>query len=199
VRRSKRTATWRIVTRTAACVAALLWAAPVAAQTWGVKGGLNLSDVTLEDFDTSAEPSAVAGGFFRLPFIAGMQIQVEGLVAQRRVTFDDSVRDELNYLEVPMLARYRVLSVGGRPVHALGGGVLAFRLSAKEVFSGGESEDVKDSYEPVEFGVAVGGEVTLTRHWLADVRYVFGVMNIYDIPGFDAKFRTWQVTVGYGF
>ena len=199
MRRSKDVATLRIVTAAAACVTALLWAGPAAAQTWGVKGGLNLSDVALEDFDTSAEPSAVAGGFFRLPFIFGLQIQVEGLVAQRRVTFDDSVRDELNYLEVPMLARYRVFSVGGRPVHALGGGVLAFRLSAKEVFSGGESEDVKDSYEPIDFGVSVGGEVALTRHWLVDVRYVFGVANIYNIPGFEAKFRTWQVTVGYGF
>ena len=199
MRRSKRVATLRIVATAAACVAGLLWAVPAAAQTWGVKGGLSLSDVTLEGFDTSAEPSAVAGGFYRLPFIAGMRIQVEGLVAQRRVTFDDSVRDELNYLEVPMLARYRVFSVGGRPVHALGGGVLAFRLSAKEVFSGGESEDVKDSYEPVDFGVSVGGEVGLTRHWLVDVRYVFGVTNIYDIPGFDAKFRTWQVTVGFAF
>ena len=59
MRRSKRVATLRSLTSAAACVAALLWAAPVAAQTWGVKGGLNLSDVTLEDFDTAAEPSAV--------------------------------------------------------------------------------------------------------------------------------------------
>lgn len=199
MRRSKRVTTLRTITSAVACVAALLSAVPAAAQTWGVKGGLNLSNVSLEDFDTSAEPSAVAGGFFRLPFMAGLQIQVEGLVAQRRVSFDDSVRDELNYLELPVLARYRVFSAGGRPVSALGGGVPAFRLSAKEVFSGGDSEDITDRYEPFDFGVAVGGEVAITRRWLVDVRYIFGVTNVQDVPGFDVKFRTWQVTVGYAF
>ena len=84
MRRSKRTATLRIVTSAAACVAALLWAAPVGAQTWGAKGGLNLSDVTLEDFDTSAEPSAVAGGFYRLPFLAGWTARRRALAATYR-------------------------------------------------------------------------------------------------------------------
>jgi hypothetical protein len=187
-----------IIASAAVCVAALLAAMPAGAQTWGVKGGLNLSTITIEEFETSAEPSAVAGGFYRLPFIAGMQLQVEGLFAQRRVTFEETVRDELNYLEVPMLARYRLFAVGGRPVHALGGGVLGFRLSAKEIISG-ESVDVKDLYEPIDLGVAIGGEFDVTRHWLVDVRYVFGLTSVQDVPGFEPKFRTWQVTVGYGF
>jgi hypothetical protein len=184
----------------AAVVAAALWigAVPACAQTWGVKGGLNLANLSVEDFETSAEPSALAGGFYRLPPFAGIRIQVEGLIAQRRVTFEDTVRDELNYVEIPILGRYPVFSVGGRAVHALGGGILGFRLSANEIISG-ESVDVKDAYEPFDFGAAVGGEVAITRRWLADVRYIFGVTNAQTAPGFEAKFRTWQVTVGYVF
>jgi hypothetical protein len=180
------------------CVAALLCATTAGAQTWGGKGGLNLSNISFEDFETSAEPGAVAGGFYRLPLFGGLRMQVEGLFAQRHVTIEETVREELNYLELPVLARYRVVTIGGRPVHVLGGGVLGFLLSAKEVISG-ESVDVKDAYEPVDFGVAIGGEVAITRHWLADARYIYGVTNAQDVPGFSVKFRSWQVTVGYGF
>jgi outer membrane protein with beta-barrel domain len=168
------------------------------AQTFGAKGGLNFSTIEIEDFDTTAEASAVAGGFVRLPLFAGLGLQVEGLIAQRRVTFEDTVRDELNYLEIPLLARYRVLTAGSRGVHVLGGGVIGLRLRAHEIISG-VSTDVKELYEPVDLGVAIGGEVSLTRRWLVDVRYVFGMTNAYDIPGFEAKFRTLQVTVGFGF
>jgi hypothetical protein len=168
------------------------------AQTFGAKGGLNLSTIAIEDFDTSAKASAVAGGFVRLPLFLGIGLQVEGLIAQRRVTFEGSVRDELNYVEIPVLARRRVMTVGGRAVHVLGGGVLGLRLSAHEIISG-QSADIKDAYEPVDLGAAIGGEVAVSRRWLVDVRYVFGLTNAYDVPGFDAKFRTLQVTVGFGF
>ena len=106
-----------------------LLATTAGAQTWGVKGGLNLSNISFEDFETSAELGAVAGGFYRLPLFGGLRIQVEGLFAQRRVTIEETVREELNYLEVPVLARYRVVTIGGRPVHVLGGGVLGFLLA----------------------------------------------------------------------
>lgn len=177
-----------------------LWAAPAAAQTWGAKGGLNLSTVTFEDVDTTAEASAVAGGFVRFPFVAGLRLQIEGLFAQRRITFEDLVRDELNYVEIPVLARYQVFSAGGRPVHVLGGAVIGFRLSADEVI-GGESVDVKEAYEPIDLGVSIGGEVAITRRWLVDVRYVVGLTNANDVPGLPVKvrFRTLQITAGFGF
>ncbi len=178
--------------------ATTLGAAPAHAQAWGVKGGLNLATVKLEDIDTAAEASAVAGGFVRVPLGARLRLQVEGLFAQRRITFEDIVRHELNYLEIPVLARFRVVTIGSWPVHVLGGGVVGMRLSANEIISG-ESVDIKDAYEPVDLGASIGGEVAMSRRWLADVRYVFGLTNANDVPGFDVKFRTFQVTVGFGF
>lgn len=177
--------------------ATTLGAPPAHAQTWGVKGGLNLATVKLEDINTEAEASAVAGGFVRVP-LGRLKLQVEGLFAQRRITFEDIVRHELNYLEIPVLARLHVVTIGSWPVHVLGGGVFAMRLSANEIISG-ESEDIKEAYEPVDLGVSIGGEVAISRRWLADVRYVFGLTNANDVPGFDVKFRTLQVTVGFGF
>ena len=179
-------------------VVTALGAAPAPAQTWGAKGGLNSSTVKFEGVETSPKASAVAGGFVRLPLVAGIRIQVEGLFAQRRITFEDVVRHELNYMEIPVLARYQVLTAGGRAVHVLGGAVLGLRLSANEIISG-ESVDIKEAYEPVDLGASIGGEVAITRRWLVDVRYIFGLTNANDVPGFDVKFRTLQVTVGFGF
>ena len=184
--------------------ATTLGAAPAHAQAWGVKGGLNLATVKLEGINTEAEASAVAGGFVRVPLGGRLRLQVEGLFAQRRITFEDLVRHELNYLEIPVLVRLHVVTIGSWPVHVLGGGVLGMRLSANEIISG-ESVDVKEAYEPVDLGASIGGEVAISRRWLADVRYVFGVTNansVPDVPGlprFDVKFRTLQVTVGFAF
>lgn len=167
------------------------------AQTWGVKGGLNLANIDFQDLKTSATSSAVAGAFVRLGLI-GIPLQIEGLFAQRRISFEDNIRDDLNFFELPVLARYRVATGrGGQAIHILGGGVLGARLSAHEVIND-QSEDIKELYKPIEFGLAVGGEVTLSRHWLVDARYVFGLTNAYDDPNFEAKFRTFQLTVGYG-
>jgi Outer membrane protein beta-barrel domain len=178
-------------------VASLAIAGRAHAQTWAIKGGLNLANVDLEDLKTSAKASAVAGGLFRLRLL-GIPLQIEGLFAQRRISFDDNIRDELNFFELPILVRYRVATGrGGQAVHVVGGGVVGARLSANTVI-GGESQDVKESYKPVDFGLAFGGEVAFSRHWLVDVRYVFGLTNAYDIPDFEGKFRTFQATVGYG-
>jgi hypothetical protein len=169
------------------------------AQTFGAKGGLNLANLVIDEFDTSAKASAVAGGFVRLPLLLGIGLQAEGLIAQRRVTFEDTtVRDELNYLEIPLLARRRVMTVGSRSVHVLGGVVVGIRLGAKEIISG-EAVDVEEVYKPTDVGAAIGGEVAITRRWFVDVRYVFGMTNVFDVPGFAAKCRTLQVTVGFGF
>jgi hypothetical protein len=174
--------------------------APAAAraQAWGAKGGLNLSTITFEDLETTGTASAVAGGFIRLPLFAGLGIQAEGLFAQRRISFGDTVRHELNYLEVPLLARYRVATIAGGTVHVLGGGVLGVRLSADEVI-GGQSVDIKEAYEPIDLGASIGGEVAIARRWIVDARYIWGLTNANDVPGFDIKFKTLQITVGYAF
>jgi Outer membrane protein beta-barrel domain len=178
-------------------VASLAVAGRAHAQTWGVKGGLNLANIDFEDLKTSAKSSAVAGAFFRLRLL-GIPLQIEGLFAQRRISFEGNIRDDLNFFELPVLARYRIATGrGGQAVHVLGGGVLGARLSAHEVFDDG-SEDIKDLYKPIDFGLAIGGEVALTRHWLADARYVFGLTDAYDNPDRNGKFRTFQLTVGYG-
>ncbi len=197
MRRSKRGPLCRIFPGLVV-VAAMFWAVPAHAQNWGAKGGLNLSTLTLEGVETSGKAGAVVGGFIHFPLVAGLRVQVEGLFTQRRITFEENVRDDVDFFELPVLARYRVFTVGGRPVHVLGGGVIGFRLAAHEVF-GGESVDVKEAYEAIDLGAAIGGEVAVTRHWRVDVRYVFGLSNAFDIPGIDAKFRALQITAGYGF
>ena len=180
-----------------AFAASLAVAGRADAQTWGVKGGLNLANIDFQDLKTSAKSSAVAGAFFRLRLI-GIPLQIEGLFAQRRISFEDNIRDDLNFFELPVLVRYRIATGrGGQAVHVLGGGVLGARLSAHEVIND-QSEDIKELYKPIEFGLAVGAEVSLSRHWLVDARYVFGLTNAYDDPNFEAKFRTFQLTVGYG-
>ena len=82
------------------------------AQTWGVKGGLNLANVDLEDLKTSAKSSVVAGAFVRLRLL-GIPLQIEGLFAQRRISFEDNIRDDLNFFELPMLVRYRIATGRG--------------------------------------------------------------------------------------
>src|SRR5688572_23483033 len=98
-------------------LAAGLLAPPAAeAQAFGVKGGLSFVKIVhqpSEDYGLSSSPDTglVGGAFVTLLESKPFSIQVDGVVALRKVDFGVSVQ-ELTSFDVPVVARYRVLTSG---------------------------------------------------------------------------------------
>ncbi|HEX5217430.1 MAG TPA: porin family protein [Vicinamibacterales bacterium] len=181
-------------------LATLGCATPAAAQAVIARGGVDFTNASFDETDTSAEPGFVGGVAVR--FGTGRTtLQVEGLFAQKRISFSTNlIEDHIWYLEVPALIRYGLWkSAAGRTAQVFGGGVAGFRLAASEKVGDESSTDIKDALKSVTGGIVVGGDVQITGLWSVDVRYTFGLSGAYNTldGGSAGKLNTLQATLGY--
>lgn len=189
--------------RRLAAAAALVLAAAVPARAqsfgYGAKAGLNLVNVSFEsdDLATSAKPGIVAGGFVTLALGSKLSAEVDVYYSQRRFTFDEGdIEDRLASVELPILLRFRVISRESWQVSAVGGVALSFVQSAEETISG-VTDDITSLIESQETSAVVGAQVQLGRRIVVDVRYLYGVTDVYTAAAFPAKTRGFQITGGY--
>lgn len=155
---------------------------------FGIKGGLNLTNLYVED--ASAEKFKVgfnAGIFWKLAVAKGFSIQPEVLYSQKgaKTTYDNFLQGDgeyrfnLNYVEVPLLA---VVNLGKQfNIHA--GPYAAYLVSAnvKDVDDDGTVNGAadlnKDNFEPWDFGVAAGLGFDAENFTLG-ARYNYGLKEI---------------------
>ena len=173
---------------TLACLALVCLAATASAQglAIGAKGGVNIASQQVTD--DGGGPSLdsrigfVGGAFVTFPIASWLDVQAEGLYSQKgaRLTFMGIESTlELDYLEVPVLARVRFGS-GHWRYYAAGGPSMGVRLRARArtTFSGStEDVDVADQVERSDFGIAMGGGVEIGR-LVIEGRYTLGLTDI---------------------
>jgi len=178
------------VSAIAACVIVLGLALPAGAQglEFGAKGGVNLAKLSFDsdigDTSLKIEPGLAAGGFMIWPLGGRLDVEVEGLYSVKGVSIDAGVAStkvRLDYIDVPVLARYRIAgSSTSRKVHVLGGPVFGFRVRAESIDDFGNDSfhrDITDEVKTFDIGVAIGGDWELGR-FVVDGRYTFGLTNI---------------------
>jgi hypothetical protein len=177
------------------------------AQVFGVKGGVNLSTVSYDDFDISTpqKPAVVAGAFVRLRPARAIELQIEGLFTQRKwgvgglEEVGTSITNTVTYVEMPVLLRYPLMTSGSARIRVHGGASFSYLLKADETVNG-ETFDSKDAYAPWDAALAAGAEIELKDRWVFDVRYLFGVTRLYHVEAeIPAKARSVQITAGYRF
>lgn len=194
---------------------ALLIASPLQAQTTlGVKGGVNVANVStnvdLPDVIDS-KTGFVGGGFVTLGLGSLFAVQPELLYSQKGFQVDEfgeTVKLNTNYIEIPVLLKAQFKLAMLRPA-VYAGPVLSFEtgcsVSALElsVDCGDEIADVGER-KTNEWGAVFGanfdfilGPVIL----ILDARYQLGLTNLADIPDSEdeVKNRVWQIMAGVGF
>ena len=190
------------------------WGAPVASAQdvqAGVKFGVNFADLSfkqtegIEDLD--ARRGIVAGGFVVWPMTPSFAVQTEALYSLRGASLSDQGVTgalELDYLDVPILARFSTSPSTNTKVHILAGPSFNFNLRArtKATFAGETSEeDFSDEIKPFETALVVGAGVEVAR-LLFEGRYSWGLTNIDKDDGSDdptVKNRTLSFTAGIRF
>ena len=151
-------------------------------QGWGVKGGVNFATQSSDQPDEVSlgyRIGIVAGGFYTWPLGERFAFQPEVLYSQQGSAVEElgvKAKTKIDYLLVPVLARYRV----SRSVFVVGGPSMGFKLRAKASaeFGGSSSEvDIGDFVEDFDFGLAAGGGMEFGRYTV-EGRYTFGLSNI---------------------
>lgn len=146
----------------------LFTAAPLFAEgmMFGVKGGLNMANITGDDAEGTSMKTAFGGGvFFNYAFTELFAIQVEALYMLKGATQDMTFEDEtfeadwkVNYFEFPLLLKVTIPTEGKIKPAIFAGPTFGFLMSA-EVEVEGEAEDIKDQLESMDIGILGGAEI----------------------------------------
>lgn len=189
------------LTLTVALVPAIAAAQAPNSTIFGVKAGVNSSTLNSDpDADLSQLLGLNAGVYAGRHINDMFGAQIEALFSMRGAkeqigSVDTTVR--LNYLDIPVLARFGNTSTDGTHFHAFTGPQIGLNLSAKVKEDGGQSVDLKDEVKGTDFAWVFGAGVERNK-WNLDARFTLGLSNI-DNSQSDAKIknRTISVMAGY--
>lgn len=179
-------------------VAALLMVGAASAQVpgfeWGVKGGLNLSNVT--NSDGKMKPSIYVGAFAEFGVNDWLGIQPE-VVYSRQGTADGDLKLRFNYLNIPVMAKFYVLdqlSVETGPQF----GILLNAKMKNKVDGKNVTADV-DGAKNFDVSWGIGASYRFLSNFDATLRYNIGLTKVFDTGTDTPKNGVLQLGVGYRF
>ena len=153
----------------------------------GVKAGMNFSNLNFEGDGATVnldQRKGFVGGLFVVwPATSRVALQTEALYSQKGAQMEEdgaSGKIKLDYVDVPVLARFSSPVSGGTSFHVFAGPSFSFRVSAKAESSfedEDESEDIDDDVERFDLGFVAGAGLEFGR-FVVDGRYTWGLSNI---------------------
>ena len=161
---------------------------------FGVKAGINLSNWGGDVEGTDSKVGLLVGGFAEIKLSDKFAVQPELLYSGMGAK-DGDVSLNLNYLAVPVMAKYFV----AEKFSLEAGPQIGFLMSAKAKLDG-ESEDIKDAFKSTDFGFNLGAGYDFTENISAGLRYNMGLSNILEGSGdFKGTNNAFSLAVAYKF
>lgn len=144
---------------------------------FGVKGGLNISNIVGGDIDnTKSLVGFHVGGLAEIHVVEKFYIQPELLLSAQGAKFDGPFGSDgdlkLNYLNIPVLAKYYVVD---KKFSVEAGPQLGILLSAKS-----DGQDFKDYTRSADLGFNLGAGYDFTDNLSVGLRYTIGLSPISD-------------------
>lgn len=174
---------------------------------FGVKGGVNLSNVTSDDVrDLDSRTSFHLGLFMEIPLSERFSFQPEVLYSSQGFSaFNKETEYKTDYIQVPLMAKVYIV----KGLFAEAGPQFGFKVKEeidyKPGSEGGEIEiNTDDSYiKNFDTNLALGTGYKFDNGLSISARYNLGLTNIYKdntvLKNLDAKNSVWQFGVGFSF
>jgi hypothetical protein len=170
----------------------------------GIKGGVNIANQSVDpDAELDSRTGMSVGGYFGIPVNQTLAVQPEGLFTMKGSKYETG-SSKLNYIEVPVLARASFMHDASARPAIFAGPAVGFNISAKAEDETEEEVDIKDSVNPIDFGMVVGGGVDIPfsegkNSFGIDLRYTMGLNNINDTDtDVDVKNGVFQIMGSVG-
>lgn len=162
---------------------------------WGVKTGINLSNLRVENGNNSDwKTGLVVGTFFRIAAGKSFQIQPELLYSSMGGEVTDANgtgKVRLNYFSIPVLAKYQ----WKKKLAFVAGPQLDMLIQAKRKSNGNEISKVTANYKEASFGVTGGFEFWPAHCIGLSTRYIYGLSNVNAVGLTDMKNQGVQLAV----
>lgn len=176
---------------------------------FGIKGGLNYSDIIEGDgnnnFDTESKPGFNAGVTVEIPLIAGLQFTPEVLYSQKgyKNTYAaGTFKQTTSFIDVPILASFRL----GSAFNIVAGPQVSFLLSTKNKFENNfgaveetRVEDDSDRFKKSLVGGVIGFRYDVNDKFDIHARYALDFQKNNENGTQDTpEFRNQVYSVGVG-
>jgi opacity protein-like surface antigen len=169
---------------------------------YGAKAGLNLSNVTGDIEGNSMKVGFQVGGFAEIKITDKFSFQPELMYSAQGTKFEEEFFGEtiefdmnLGYINVPLMAKYYFTDKFSLEA----GPQLGFLLSAKAKAEG-ESEDIKDDFNTLDFGLNIGAGFDVSENINIGLRYTAGLSNLAkDADGFEVRNSNIALLLAYRF
>jgi len=196
--------------------------------SYGVKGGLNLSNLTGDVDDSKPLFGAHVGAFVEIKITDKFSVQPELLFsmqgAKQEYTYFESFEGfeltetekttiKLGYLNLPIMAKFYATEKfsleAGPQLGFLMSAKVDYEFTYRETFGGiteveteSGSEDIKDDVKSIDFGFGFGAAYKFTENLFIGARYTLGLSSIakdFEGESADIKNNVLQVSLGYKF
>lgn len=157
----------------------------------GAKGGLNFSSITGKDVDGYKMKAGIhLGGYVQVPVSGTFLVQPELYFSMQGAKWEgeSGSKTSLNYLQIPVLAKYKHVS----GFFAETGPQFGMLLSASDKYDG-EKEDIKEYLKKSDFSWVFGAGYQITEKLGAYARYNWGFTKWYE----EERNSLFQVGVNY--
>ncbi|MCL6102718.1 MAG: PorT family protein [Bacteroidetes bacterium] len=176
-------------------------------QTFGIKGGLNLANLTVSGDGISASVKSIIGihvgpvAYFRLQenlsFNTGLLFSIKGA----KVEGTEGLTETLNYLVVPLNLAYKFPINESVKFFIQAGPYVGYAISGKDKYSDvtenvkfGEKGGLKRGDFGLGFGAGLGFGSIITS-----LNYELGLSNMIDDSNYKSKNKVLQLSVAYMF
>lgn len=180
---------------------------------YGIKGGINLANISGDDAgDANLFVGFNTGFFVEIPiadkFIFQPEIiySAQGSKSEGEYIIDSSVYNveatlKMNYINVPLMIKYKVANKFYLEAGPYIGFLTSAKVKAKISGIGSDTEDIKDLFKSTDFGIGIGMNYDFTDIIFANARYQTSLSEIGDSDegGNNIKNSVFQIGLGFRF
>jgi len=171
---------------------------------FGVKAGLNLSNIVGDDVeDTNMKAGIYLGGFLNTSLNDRLSFQPELIYSRQGWTENPGEADltfKMSYINIPLLLK---MSLGASDkVHIYAGPQLGFLVNSEleaDAGYGTSTQDIEDSTNKVDFNLNFGISFVGNDDMSFDIRYNRGLSKLDEIYDLKVYNSTFQFGVAYSF
>ena len=160
---------------------------------FGIKGGLNISNITGGDADRNNLFNFHVGSFAEIELNKKLSIQPELLYTRQGSEVENTLKIKIDYLAIPILVKYYFYEKLSLEV----GPQMSFLVNDKIEFIDSSLPDADTDASSFDFGLSLGVGSNLTSNILLQARYYYGITTISENP--DVKNSVFQISLGYKF